>query len=70
MTEFSSYVFSAFRDGEVTLYRGSGDGLDPILLVAPAGEHTARESLKRLEHEPHLTPRRNACTRKARRGRP
>jgi len=51
MTEFSSYVFSAFREGEVTLYRGCGDGLDPILLVAPAGEHTARESLKRLEHE-------------------
>ncbi len=51
MTELGGYVFSAFREGEVTLYRGSGDGLDPILLVAPAGEHTARESLKRLEHE-------------------
>jgi len=51
MTELSNYVFSAFREGEVTLYRGSGDGLDPILLVAPAGEHTARESLERLEHE-------------------
>src|SRR6267378_5101356 len=51
MTELSNYVFSALREGEISLYRGSGDGLDPILLVAPAGEHTARESLKRLEHE-------------------
>src|SRR5216684_1062961 len=51
VTELGGYVFSAFREGEVTLYRGSGDGLAPILLVAPAGEHTARESLKRLEHE-------------------
>jgi PAS domain S-box-containing protein len=51
VTELGGYVFSAFREGEVTLYRGSGDGLDPILLVAPAGELTARESLERLEHE-------------------
>src|SRR6266851_761293 len=51
VTELGGYVFSAFREGEVTLYRGAGDGLAPILLVAPAGEPTARESLKRLEHE-------------------
>ena len=34
VTELSGYVFSALREGEFTLYRGSGDGLDPILLVA------------------------------------
>src|SRR5467141_1950555 len=51
ITELSGYVFSVLREGEVNLYRGSGDGLDPILLVAPTGEHAARESLKRLEHE-------------------
>src|SRR6266853_2784347 len=51
MAELSKYEFSAFREGEVGLYRGSGDGLDPILLVAPTGEHAARESFKRLEHE-------------------
>src|SRR5438309_12012477 len=51
MMELSNYVFSALREGEISLYRGSGDGLDPILLVTPAGEHTARESLERLEHE-------------------
>src|SRR6266404_489148 len=51
MTELSKYEFSAFREGEVDVYRGSGDGLDPILLVAPTGEHAARESFKRLEHE-------------------
>ena len=54
MTELSGYVFSALRGGEFTLYRGSGDGLDPILLVAPIGEYSARESLKRLEHEHDL----------------
>jgi serine/threonine protein kinase len=53
VTELSGYVFSALRWGELTLYRGSGGGLDPILLVAP-GEHSARESLKRLEHEHDL----------------
>jgi serine/threonine protein kinase len=51
MAELSNYEFLAFREGEVSLYRGSGDGLDPILLVAPTGEHAARETLKRLEHE-------------------
>ena len=54
MTELSGYVFSALRGGEFTLYRGSGNGLDPILLVAPIGEYVARESLKRLEHEHDL----------------
>ncbi|WP_425374426.1 AAA family ATPase [Mesorhizobium kowhaii] len=42
------------RRGEFALYRGSGDGLDPILLVAPIGEYSARESVKRLEHEHEL----------------
>ena len=59
MTELSGYVFSALRGGEFTLYRGSGDGLDPILLVAPASEF-ARESLKRLEHEHDLKAELNA----------
>ena len=51
MTELSSYVFSELRKGGHTLYRGSGDGLDPILLVVPAGEYSPRGSLERLEHE-------------------
>ena len=54
MTELSGYAFSALRGGEFTLYRGSGDGLDPILLVEPIGEYSTRESLKRLEHEHDL----------------
>jgi PAS domain S-box-containing protein len=54
VTELSGYVFSALRAGEFTLYRGSGDGLDPILLVAPIAEYSTRESLKRLEHEHDL----------------
>ena len=54
MTELSGYVFSALRGGEFTLYRGSGDGLQPILLVAPIGEYPAGEPLKRLEHEHDL----------------
>jgi len=52
VTELGGYAFSAFQEGEViTLYRGSGDDLDPILLVVPVGECFARESLDRLEHE-------------------
>jgi PAS domain S-box-containing protein len=51
VTAFSSYVFSTLRPGEFTLRRGFGDGLPPILLVAPSGEHPRREALERLEHE-------------------
>src|SRR5882724_2652997 len=51
MMELSKYEFSVFREGEINLYRGSGDGLDPILLVAPTGEHAARGSFERFEHE-------------------
>jgi hypothetical protein len=48
---FEGYVFSVLRKGDLSLYRGSGDGLDPILLVVPVGKYSARESLKRLEHK-------------------
>ena len=41
MTELSGYVFSPLREGDFTLYRGSGNGLEPILLVA--AEETSRE---------------------------
>src|SRR5258708_27994711 len=51
MTELSAYVLSTLREGEFTLYRGHGDGLAPILLVAPAGEYPSLGSLQRLEHE-------------------
>ena len=34
MNELSGYVFSSLREGDVALYRGSGNGLTPILLVA------------------------------------
>jgi PAS domain S-box-containing protein len=47
----SGYAFSILRQGELTLYRGSGDGLAPILLVAPGAQHPAPESLRRLEQE-------------------
>jgi predicted ATPase/signal transduction histidine kinase len=45
----SSYAFSALRDGDLALYRGSGKGLPPILLVA--AKNGSRASLRRLEHE-------------------
>ena len=51
MTELSSYVFSELREGELTLYRGSRGGRDPILLVVPDQEYSARECVKRLENE-------------------
>ena len=51
MTELSGYALSLLREGSSTLYRGFGDGLAPILLVAPAGEYPSPSSLQRLEHE-------------------
>jgi hypothetical protein len=51
MTELSSYVFSELREGELTLYRGSCGGRDPILLVVSEQEYSARETVKRLEHK-------------------
>ena len=39
------------RGGAFTLSRGLCDGLEPILLVAAAGDYPSRESLQRLEHE-------------------
>ena len=49
MNELSSYVFSPLREGEISLYRGSGNGLAPILLVAT--EETSVGCVERLEHE-------------------
>ncbi|HWS69924.1 MAG TPA: AAA family ATPase [Steroidobacteraceae bacterium] len=49
MRDLSSYAFSPLRDGELTLYRGSGNGLPPILLVA--AENSSLGCLTRLEHE-------------------
>jgi predicted ATPase/signal transduction histidine kinase len=45
----SSYAFSPLRDGELTLYRGSGKGLPPILLAT--AENASLACLDRLEHE-------------------
>ncbi|RXT37820.1 AAA family ATPase [Bradyrhizobium betae] len=49
MNELSGYVFSPLREGDIALYRGSGNGLTPILLVA--AEETSPGSVERLEHE-------------------
>jgi hypothetical protein len=51
VTELSAYTLSPLREGSFRLYRGLGDGLSPILLVAPAGEYPSPRSLLRLEHE-------------------
>jgi hypothetical protein len=47
--ELLSYVFSPLREGDIALYRGSGNGLPPILLVA--AEETSLGCIERLEHE-------------------
>jgi hypothetical protein len=47
--DLSSYAFSPLRAGELPLYRGSGQGLPPILMVA--AENASLASLDRLEHE-------------------
>jgi predicted ATPase/signal transduction histidine kinase len=51
VVELSDYLFSALREGDSPLYRGAGDALAPILLVAPVGESASVGSLRRLEHE-------------------
>src|SRR5258707_4447850 len=47
--ELSSYVFSPLREGDVAVYRGSGNGLAPILLVA--ADESSPGCVERLEHE-------------------
>src|ERR1700687_3848485 len=47
--EFSRYVFVQLLEGDIGLYRGSGNGLAPILLVA--AEETSLGCVERLEHE-------------------
>jgi predicted ATPase/signal transduction histidine kinase len=59
VTELSSYEFSPLREGDFTLYRGSGDGLAPILLVA-AGD-ASRAGVARLEQEYALGPHLDAA---------
>ena len=49
MNELLSYVFSPLREGDISLYRGSGNGLAPILLVA--AEETSLGCVERLQHE-------------------
>ena len=49
MSELASYTFSPLREGNIALYRGSGNGLAPILLVA--AEETSLGCVERLEHE-------------------
>ncbi len=49
MNEFSGYELLLLRAGDIALYRGSGNGLKPILLVV--AEKAAPDSVERLEHE-------------------
>jgi hypothetical protein len=49
VNELSGYAFSPLREGEIALYRGSGNGLPPILLVV--AEETSLGCVERLEHE-------------------
>ena len=49
MNDLSGYAFSPLREGDIALYRGSGNGLAPILLVA--AQETSPGCVERLEHE-------------------
>jgi PAS domain S-box-containing protein len=49
--ELSGYALSPLQEGRFTVYRGSGEGLAPILLVAAAGAYPAPDAIQRLEHE-------------------
>jgi serine/threonine protein kinase len=46
--------FAARSEGDLALHRGSGDGVDPILIVTPAADYPSREAVRRLEHEYEL----------------
>jgi PAS domain S-box-containing protein len=50
--ELSGYVLSPLREGDFTRYRGSCNGMPPILVIA--AEDAAPWSFKRLEHEYEL----------------
>jgi PAS domain S-box-containing protein len=49
VNELSGYAFSSLRNGEIALYRGAGNGLAPILLVA--GGEASLGVVERLQHE-------------------
>jgi PAS domain S-box-containing protein len=49
LRELSRYAFSHLREGDFTLYRGSGDGLAPVLLAA--AKEDSPGNLERLERE-------------------
>jgi PAS domain S-box-containing protein len=49
VNELFGYTFSPLREGSIALYRGSGDGLAPILLVA--ADESSIGCVQRLEHE-------------------
>ena len=49
MKELLGYVFSPLREGDIALYRGSGNGLAPILLAA--AEETSLGCVEQLKHE-------------------
>jgi PAS domain S-box-containing protein len=58
VNELLGYVFSPLREGGISLYRGSGDGLAPILLVA--ADESSPGGVERLEHEYALKSELNA----------
>ena len=47
--ELSRYALSPLREGDFSLYRGSGSGLAPILVVA--ADESSLGCVGRLEHE-------------------
>ena len=58
MKELSSYILSPLHEGDVAVYRGSGSGLAPILLVA--ADESSPGRVERLEHEYALKDELNA----------
>jgi serine/threonine protein kinase len=49
VNDLSSYAYLPLREGDISLYRGSGSGVASILLAA--AEETSLGSVERLEHE-------------------
>src|SRR5215472_1001755 len=51
MIDLSGYEFSILHEDELTLCRGSGHGLEPILLVVPSSESPTAQCVNRFCHE-------------------
>ena len=56
MNELSGYVFSSLREGDIALYRGSGNGLAPMLPQKKPRPVASSDLNTNMRSSPNLTP--------------